>query len=125
MDNRLTPAQKDELIENILREIPLVPMPRNITTSVMAQIKTKPIHRFQLTWADFGLSLVITLCILAVWIGLQSLPPLVLLQLRIQGILIWQKLIVNAYWLIPSTSISVGVGLAFIALANLRQTRHA
>ena len=125
MDDRLTPAQKDELIENTLHEMPLAPMPRDITTSVMAQIQTAPVPRFHLTWADFGLSLAITLCILAIWIGLQSLPPLVLLQLRIQGILLWQKLIVNANWLVPSISIAIGFGLGILALINLRQTRRA
>jgi len=125
MDNNLTPEQKDEIIENTLQELPLAPLPRDLTDGVMAQVKTTSPPRFRLTWADVMLSLVISLCIFAIWIGLQSLPPLVLLKLRIQGILLWQRLIVNAYWLIPSTSISVGVGLAFIALANLRQPRHA
>lgn len=124
MDNRLTPARKDELIENTLRELPLAPMPRDITTSVMAHIQTKPIPRFHLTWTDVGLSLAITLSIIAVWIGLQNLPPLVLLQLRIQGILLWQRIIVNADWLIPLISISLGFGLGFLALINLRQTRQ-
>jgi hypothetical protein len=91
----------------------------------MKHIQTEPVPRFRLTWADFGLSLIITLCILAVWIGLQSLPPLVLLQLRIQGILIWQRIIVNANWLIPSISIAIGFGLGIMALINLRQIRRA
>ena len=125
MDDSLTPAQKDELVENTLREMPLAPMPRDITANVMAHIQTEPTPRFRLTWADFGLSLVITMCILAIWIGLQSLPPLVLLQLRIQGILLWQKIIVNADWLIPLISISIGFGLGFLALINLRQMRRA
>jgi hypothetical protein len=124
MDDRLTPAQKDELVENTLREMPLAPMPRDITASVMKRIRIEPIPRFRLTWADFGLSLVITLCILAVWFGLQSLPSLVLLQLRIQGILLWQRIIVNADWLIPLICISLGFGLGFLALINLRQIRR-
>jgi len=124
MDDRLTPAQKNELIEKALHEMPLAPMPRDITASVMKRIGTVPIPRFRLTWADFGLSLVIALCILAVWFGLQSLPPLVLLQLRIQGILLWQKIIVNVDWLIPSISIAVGFGLGILALINLRQMRR-
>ena len=125
MDNRLTPEQKEKLIENTLHEMPLVPMPRDITSSVMMQIHTTHTPRFHLTWADFGLSLVITLCILAVWIGLQSLPPLVVLKLRIQGILLWQRFLVNVYWLVSSFSIMLGFGLGFLALVNLRQTRHA
>ena len=125
MDNRLTPEQKEKLIENTLHEMPLVPMPRDITSSVMMQIHTTHTPRFHLTWADFGLSLVITLCILAVWIGLQSLPPLVVLKLRIQGILLWQRFLVNVYWLVPSFSIMLGFGLGILALVNLRQTRHA
>jgi len=125
MDNRLTPAQKNELIEKALLEIPLAPMPRDITASVMKHIRIEPIPRFRLTWADAGLSLVVTLCILAIWFGLQSLPPLLLLQLRIQGILLWQRIIVNADWLIPLISISLGFGLGFLALINLRQIRRA
>ena len=125
MDNRLTPAQKDDLVENTLREMPLAPMPRDITTSVMAQIRNTPVPRFCLTWADFGFSLILTLCILAVWFGLQSLPPLVFLKLRIQSILLWQRIIVNADWLIPLISISLGFVLGFLALINLRQIRRA
>lgn len=125
MDNRLIPRQKDELIESTLREMPLAPMPRDITAGVMKHIRNDPAPRFRLTWVDFGLSLIITLCILAVWIGIHSLPPLVLLQLRIQGILLWQKIIVNADWLIPLISISIGFGLGFLALVNLRQMRQA
>jgi hypothetical protein len=125
MDNRIIPYQDDELIESALREVPLASMPKDITDSVLAHIQTEPAPRFRLTWADAALSLIITLCILAVWIGLQSLPSLALLQLRIQGILLWQKLIVNAYWLVPSISISLGFGLGFLALTNLRYMRQA
>ena len=124
MDNRLTPEQKDELIENTLREIPFAPMPRDITAGVMKHIQTEPAPRFRMTWADVMLSLVITLCIFAVWIGLQNLPPLALLKLHIQGILLWQRIIVNADWLIPLISISLGFVLGFLALINLRQIRR-
>jgi hypothetical protein len=113
------------MIKNTLREIPLAPMPKDITAGVIKHIQTEPVPRFRLSWADFGLSLIITVCIFAVWFGLQNLPPLAFLKLRIQGILLWQKLIVNAYWLFPSISISVGAGLAFLVLINLRQTRQA
>ena len=125
MDNRLTPEQKDELIENTLRKLPLAPLPRDLTADVMAQVRDTPLPRFRLTWSDVALSLVIALCILAAWIGLLSLPPLAVLQLRIQAILLWQRFLVNAYWLVPSLSITLGFGLGFLALVNLRQTRHA
>jgi hypothetical protein len=99
-------------------------MPQSITNSVLSHIQTESVPRFRLTWSDFGLSLVITLCIFAVWIGLKSLPPLALLHLRIQGILLWQRIIVNADWLIPLICISLGFGLGFLALINLRQIRR-
>jgi hypothetical protein len=105
--------------------MPLAPMPQSITNSVLSHIQTESIPRFRLTWSDFVLSLAITICILAVWFGLQSLPPLVLLQLRIQGILLWQKLIVNVYWLVPAISISLGFGLGILALINFRYMRRA
>ena len=124
MDNRLTPEQKDELIENTLRDLPLAPLPRELTADVMAQVKATPLPRFRLTWSDVVLSLVIALCILAVWIGFQSLPPLTILRLRIQGILLWQRFLVNAYWLVPYLSITIGFGLGLLALANFREMRH-
>ncbi|MBK8618417.1 MAG: hypothetical protein IPN96_15145 [Anaerolineales bacterium] len=73
MDHRLTPEEKDIFIEDALKTIPLAPMPRSITVNVMARIQ-KDIRPKLITWNDFVLSLVITLCIGALFITMQSLP---------------------------------------------------
>lgn len=124
MDENLIPEQKDDAIESFLRELALAPMPLDLTPAVMANIRTSAPVRYRLTRNDIILSVVISLSILALWIGLQSLPALVLLKLRIQGILLWQRLIVNADWLIPSVSFAVGIGLIFLILLNLRPMRR-
>ncbi|MBI5961880.1 MAG: hypothetical protein HY863_00260 [Chloroflexi bacterium] len=103
MDNRLTPKQQDAIIEDALHSYPLADMPKNITSSVMTRIRlTSAPRSFQLTWSDLAIAFVISLCIGAVLFSLQNFPPLVLMRLRIQSILFYQDLIVNASWLVPS-----------------------
>lgn len=124
MDNRLTPQQQDALIEDALDTYPLAPMPVDLTSAVMSRIRTAPAPRFRLTWADGALSLALTLSLLAAWIGFQALPVMARIQLRIQGILLWQRFLVNADWLIPSILILAGGALGLFALMNLlRQPR--
>ncbi|MFZ5878719.1 MAG: hypothetical protein ACOY0R_05070 [Chloroflexota bacterium] len=124
MDNRLTPQQQDALIEDALSTHPLAPLPVDLTSAVMARIRTAPAPRFRLTWADGALSLALTLSLLAAWIGFQALPAMARIQLRIQGILLWQRFMVNADWLIPSILILAGGALGLFALMNLlRQPR--
>jgi hypothetical protein len=124
MDNRLTPQQQDALIEDALNSYPLAPMPRDITANVVSRIRTAPAPRFRLTWADGALSLALTLSLLAAWIGFQALPAMARIQLRIQGILLWQRFLVNADWLIPAVLILAGGTLGLFALMNLlRQPR--
>jgi len=101
MDNQLTPEQENVIIEDALKNHPLAPMPRSITTNVMARIQ-KDVRPLLITWNDFALSLVIALCIGALFFTVQSLPPIVLIKLRIQGILLYQDILVNARWLVPS-----------------------
>lgn len=124
MDNRLTPQQQNALIEDALSTHPLAPLPVDLTSAVMARIRTAPAPRFRLTWADGALSLALTLSLLAAWIGFQALPAMARIQLRIQGILLWQRFMVNADWLIPSILILAGGALGLFALMNLlRQPR--
>lgn len=124
MDNRLTPQQQDALIEDALSTHPLAPLPVDLTSAVMVRIRTAPAPRFRLTWADGALSLALTLSLLAAWIGFQALPAMARIQLRIQGILLWQRFMVNADWLIPSILILAGGALGLFALMNLlRQPR--
>ena len=110
MDNRLTPEQKDELIESALHDLSFASLPRDLTADVMSRVRITPMPRFRLEWRDALLSLAIALCILAAWIGIRSLPALVVVQIRIQGILLWQKFLVNAFWLVPSVCFAIGFG---------------
>jgi hypothetical protein len=112
MDNRL---EQDALIEDALQNYPLAPMPRDITASVMARIQTTPTPRlFQITWNDFAIALTITLCVVALFFTVQNLSPIMLTKIRIQGILFYQDILVNARWLIPAALF--GAAAFFFAL---------
>jgi hypothetical protein len=118
MDNRL---KQDALIEDVLKTQPLAPMPRSITTDVMARIQKKNTRPAILTWRDFVLSAVIAACVVALWLALQNLPPLMLVKLRIQGILLYQDFLVNARWLIPVLLFGLGAFLAALTIPMLYQ----
>lgn len=112
MDNRL---EQDVLIEDALQNYPLTPMPRDITAVVMARIQTTSAPRpFQVTWNDFAIALTITLCVVALFFTVQNLPPIMLTKIRIQGILFYQDILVNARWLIPA--VLFGAAAFFSAL---------
>lgn len=126
MDNRLTPEQEAQL-EDALKSYPLAPMPRSITMDVMARIQ-KDVRPALITWNDFALSLVIALCIGALFFAVQNLPPILLVKIRIQGILLYQDFLVNARWLVPA--LMFGLAALFSALtipylaANLRRSSN-
>ena len=111
MDNRL---EQDALIEDALKSQPLAPMPRSITANVMSRIQVEQ-RPALVTWNDFAIALVITLTIGALFITAQSLPPIALAKLRIQGILLYQDFIVNARWLVPT--VLFGLALLFAGLS--------
>ena len=112
MDNRL---EQDALIEDALQNYPLTPMPRDITAVVMVRIQTTSAPRlFQVTWNDFAIALTITLCVVALYFTAQNLPPIMLTKIRIQGILFYQDILVNARWLVPA--VLFGAAAFFSAL---------
>ena len=119
MDNLLTPKEQDNIIEDALRTYPVAQMPKDITETVMARIRSEPAPRFQLTRADYLLAVVFVLVLGGIALGFQFLPPIALLQMRIQGILLWQSFLVNYRWLLPLTSILFGTILAGIAFYQL------
>jgi hypothetical protein len=88
-------------------------MPRSITVNVMARIQ-KDVRPALVTWNDFALSLVIAICIGALFFTVQSLPPILVAKLRIQGILLYQEVLVNARWLVPT--VLFGLAAFFSAL---------
>lgn len=115
MDNRL---KQDALIEDALKSQPLAPMPRSITVNVMSRIQADQ-RPALITWHDFGLSLVIVLCVGALFFTLQSLPPIILVKLRIQTILLYQDLLVNVRWLVPSLFFGIAALLAALTIPTL------
>jgi hypothetical protein len=117
MDNRL---KHDALIEDALNAHPLAPMPRSITPNVMARIQ-KDMRPGLITWNDFALSLVIALCVGALIFTVQSLPPILLAKLRIEGILLYQYFLVNARWLVPSLFFGIAAFLAALTIPALIQ----
>lgn len=117
MDNRL---KQDALIEDALKSQPLAPMPRSITSDVMARIQ-KDMRPVLITWNDFALSVVIAVCIGALIFTVQSLPPILLAKLHIEGILLYQYFLVNARWLVPSLFFGTAAFFAALTIPTLIQ----
>ena len=117
MDNRL---KQDALIEDALKSQPLAPMPRSVTVDVMARIQ-KDVRPALISWNDFVLSLVLALSISAVFFAVQSLPPIMLAKLHIQGILLYQDFLVNARWLAPSLLFGAAAVLSALTIPSLVQ----
>ena len=120
----LTPDEQENIIEEALRSYPLANMPRDITQTVMSRIGREPAPRFQITRTDYLLAFVFTLVLGAIVLGFQALPPIALLQTRIQGILLWQSILVNYRWWLPVTSITLGTFLAGIAFYQLLRSQR-
>ncbi len=120
----LTPNEQENIIEDALRSYPLANMPRDISQTVMSRIGREPAPRFQITRMDYLLTIVLTLVLGAIILGFQALPPIALLQMRIQGILLWQSFLVNYRWLLPVTSIILGTFLAGIAVHQLLRSQR-
>jgi hypothetical protein len=119
MDDRVTPEQ-DSMIEDALRNYPLAPMPRSITVDVMARIQ-KDVRPALITWNDLVVSFVIALCMGALIFTVQSLPPILLAKLRIEGILLYQHFLVNVRWLVPSLFFGIAALLAALTIPTLIQ----
>jgi hypothetical protein len=118
MDNRLTPGQ-NEIIEESLRSYPTVALPRSLTLDVISLVRSTPAPRFRITRYDLILVLVLTLVCSSMFAALQLLPVQVVLQLRIQAILFWQSLLVNACWLVPMLFFGLAAVLAGLTLPTL------
>jgi hypothetical protein len=122
MDNSLTPEKQNAAIEDALRTYPVMSMPRDITADVLSRIQTVPAPRpFRLTWTDFLLGIVLTLCIGAVWFSLQNLPPLVVAQLRKESILLYQQILVNVRWLVPMLAFGIAGFLSALTIPYLKR----
>ena len=122
MDDPLTPEEQNAMIEDALHTYPVMPMPHEITLDVMSRIQTTPSPRpFRLAWKDFIVSTVLAICMGAVWFSLQNLPPLLVAQIRKEGILLYQQILVNARWLIPILSFGLTGFLAALTLPYLRR----
>jgi hypothetical protein len=122
MDNSLTPEKQTAILEDALHTYPVTSMPRDLTADVMSRIQTIPTPRpFRLTWSDLVLSIIISLCIGAVWFSLNSLPPIVIAQIRKESILLYQHILVNARWLIPAFSFGLAAFLAALTIPYLRR----
>jgi len=98
MDHRL---EQNALIEDALKTQPLALMPRSLTVDVLLRIRAQE-RPALVTWNDLAVALVIALTLGALFITAQSVPPVALAKLRIQGILLYQGFIVNARWLVPA-----------------------
>ena len=120
MDNKLTPEQENAIIEDALKNHLLAPMPRSVTTHVMTRIQNS-LRPSLLSWNDFALSLVIVLCLSALFFTVQSLPSVVLIRLRIQGILLYQDVLVNARWLVPAIFFGLAAVLSALTIPSLYQ----
>ena len=111
----------DALIEEALKSQPLAPMPRSITTNVMARIQKDRRPSF-FTWPDFVLSSVLAACLAAVWFAAQHLPPILVAKIHIQGILLYQDFLVNARRFLPTATFGLAVLLVALTVPTLIQT---
>ena len=109
---------KQDAFEEALKSQPLAPMPRSITMEVMARIPAQQRPAI-LTWSDFALSSIIASCIAALWFAAQNLPPILVVKLRIQGILLYQDFLVNSRWLVPSLLFGMAALLAALTIPTL------
>ncbi|HJR79921.1 MAG TPA: hypothetical protein VJ821_07605 [Anaerolineales bacterium] len=122
MDNSLTPETQNAAIEDALHTYPIIPMPRDIAADVLSRIQTVPAPRpFRLTWTDLILSMVLAVCVGAVWFSLRNLPPLVVAQIRKESILLYQQILVNARWLVPMLAFSIAGFLSALTIPYLRR----
>jgi hypothetical protein len=120
MDHRLTPEQKDAILDDALKNYPLAPMPMDITSGVMGRIQ-KNVRPALITWNDFVLSMAIAVCIGALFFTVQSLPPILVAKLRIQGILLYQDVLVNIRWLVPVILFGLGAFFSALTIPYLRR----
>lgn len=118
MDNHLVKQQQDALIEDTLKNHPLATMPHSITADVMRRVQ-KDVRPVLVTWNDFVVSLAIVLCIGALFFTLHSLPPIILVRLHIQEILLHQNILVDSYFLLPMLAVAGGISLATLMLYQL------
>jgi hypothetical protein len=122
MGNPLTPDQQTVAIEDALDTYPMAPMPRTVTSEVMARIKMIPTPRpFRLTWNDLLLAFIFSVSIGAMWFSINHLPPLVVAQIRKESILFYQYLLVNMRWLIPALSFGLAAFLSALTIPYLRR----
>ncbi|MBE7436450.1 MAG: hypothetical protein HS100_21215 [Anaerolineales bacterium] len=115
MDNRL---ENDALIEDALSSQPLAPMPRDIAPELMARIRVEK-RPALVTWKDLAVASAIVLSVIALFVSAQSLPPVVLAKLRLQGILLYHGFISNARLLIPAQFAGLAWLLAGIGIPAL------
>jgi hypothetical protein len=122
MDNSLTPEKQTAILEDTLHSYPIASMPRDITADVMSRIQTMPTSRpFRFTWSDLILSIIISLCIGAVWFSINNLPPIVVAQIRKESILFYQYILVNSRWLLPALAFGLAGLLAALTIPYLRR----
>lgn len=122
MDHPLTPEQQNAAIDDALHTYLVMPLPRDVTAEVVARIQAVPVPRpFRLTWNDLLLGVVLSMCLGALWFSLNSLPPLVIAQIRKESILLSQQVIVNARWWIPVLSFGLAGFLVALTLPFLKQ----
>ncbi len=115
MDHRLTPEKENALIEDALINLPLASMPRSITASVMARIE-KDERPALVTRNDVVIGLVIAICVLALFITIRNLPPVMIMEMRKHSILAYQAFLVNARWLLPA--VLFGLAAFFVMLTT-------
>lgn len=122
MDHSLTPEEQNTLIDDALATFPIAPLPRDLTLNVMARIQTVPAPQpFRLSWNDLILAAILSACIGAVWFSFDHFPPLLVAQIRKEGILLYQQLLVSLRWLIPILALGLALFFAVLTIPNLRR----
>jgi hypothetical protein len=115
MDHRLTPEEENALIEDALKNIPLAPMPFDITASVISRIQ-KDERPALVTRNDLVIGLVVVICMLALFFTVRNLPPVIVMEMRKQTILAYQAFLVNSRWLVPTIFFGLAAFLAALTI---------
>jgi len=113
-----TRLEQDSLIEDALKSQPLAPMPRNITTDVVARIQ-KNIRPAVITTNDLILSLALAISVVALWFSIQNLPPIMVAKMRNQGILLYETILVSSRMLYPVLLFGLETVITVLAIHNL------
>lgn len=91
-----TDRQAHAIVEAALQTYPRVQAPSRFAVKVMARVRGEPVPavtrpKFQFPWLELLVSMLSAVTMGIVWLVWHILPPVYLVQLRVQGLILWQQ----------------------------------